>query len=114
MPARTCLGSLLVAGPEPQVGHRSSDNIIWSIVLSVITMVIIVHVIVWHANGTYTRMYETAAEGKSYLSVLYNLGLVIISAGVPAFLIEKIMNLIADTRHLKQNQSNSEKESSAK
>ena len=77
-------------------------------------MGIIVHVIVWHANGTYTRMYEMAAEGKSYLSVLYNLGLVIVSAGVLAFLIEKIMNLIADTRQVNKPKPDTEKESSAK
>ena len=73
------------------------------------TLAIIVHVIVWHANGTYTRMYEMAAEGKAYLSILYNLGLVLITAGILAFLIETIMSLVTETRQARKNGTDTEK-----
>ena len=82
--------------------------------MSVVILAIIIHVIVWHANGTYTRMYEMASEGKAYLSVLYNLGLVSVTSAILAFLIEKIMNLIADTRQTKNSSNESEKETSDK
>ena len=69
--------------------------IIWISALLLILTLLIWHVINWHATGMHTRLLELAKEGKPYLSILYNLGLIAVTASTLGLLMGKITNLIS-------------------
>ena len=62
--------------------------------LSIICGLIIWHVIYWHSTGMYLEMFKWLQTGKGYITVLYNLGLMLVLGAVLGFLMEKITDLI--------------------
>ena len=67
---------------------------IWVVALSVISGLIIRHVVNWHSTGMYLEMFEWLQAGRGYLTVLYNLGLMLVVGVVIGFLMEKIASLL--------------------
>jgi len=51
------------------------------------------HVINWHYSDMYSKMYELALEGKSYISVLYNLTLITSFSAAIGLLMGRITDL---------------------
>ena len=67
---------------------------IWVVVLSVICGLIIWHAVHWHSTGMYLEMFNWIGTDRAYMTVLYNLGLVLVFGAVLSFLMEKITDLI--------------------
>ena len=75
---------------------------IWVVALSIVCGLIIWHVVRWHSTGMYLELFEWLQTGKGYLTVLYNLGLMLVLGTVLGFLMEKITDLIGyEVRELK-------------
>jgi len=53
------------------------------------------HVISWHTNGTYLELYSWIGTGKQYLSILYNLGIILTLAITLSSMIEVTTKLIS-------------------
>jgi len=66
----------------------------WAAVLSIPLGLIIWHVVCWHSTGMYLEMFNWLQTGRGYLTVLYNLGLMLVMGALLAFLMEKIADLI--------------------
>ena len=66
----------------------------WVVALSVIGGLIIWHAAYWHSTGMYLEMFKWLQTGRGYITVLYNLGLVLVLGAVLGFLMEKITDLI--------------------
>lgn len=62
-----------------------------------ICMLVILHAIHWHSTGMYLEMFSWLKTGKGYLTVIYNLSLVLTLGAVLGFLMEKIAELITLT-----------------
>ena len=67
---------------------------IWVVALSTICGLIIWHVVYWHSTGMYLEMFYWVEGGRGYITVLYNLGLMLVLGVVLGFLMEKITDLI--------------------
>lgn len=75
---------------------------IWVVVLSIICGLIIWHVVHWHSTGMYLELFNWIGSDKTYLTVLYNLGFMLVLGTVLGFLMEKITDLIGyEVRELK-------------
>ena len=62
--------------------------------LSIISGLIIWHAVHWHSTGMYLEMFKWLQIGRGYITVLYNLGLMLVLGAVLAFLMERITDLI--------------------
>ncbi len=67
---------------------------IWVTALSIICGFIIWHIIDWYSAGTYDRLLDLVEEGKAYLSILYNLGLMTLLSFILGLLSGKIADLV--------------------
>jgi len=67
---------------------------IWVAVLSITCGLILWHVVYWHSTGMYLEMFKWLQTGTGYLTVLYNLGLMLAIGALSGFLMEKIADLI--------------------
>lgn len=67
---------------------------IWVAALSIICGSIIWHVVYWHSTGMYLEMFNWIGTDKTYITVLYNLGLMLVLGAALGFLMEKITDLI--------------------
>ena len=65
----------------------------WVLVLSTVCILMIWHVIYWHSSGMYLEMFEWLQTDKGYITVLYNLGLMLALGTILNFLVEKIIYL---------------------
>jgi hypothetical protein len=75
------------------MGRKVKDTL-WVAALSSICGLIIWHVVRWHATGMYLEMFTWLKTGKGYVTVLYNLGLMLVLGGSLGFLMEKITDLL--------------------
>ena len=75
------------------MGKKGKDTL-WVAVLSGICILLIWHVICWHVSGMYLQMFRWLGTGKGYLTVLYNIGLMLALGGNLGFLMEKITDLL--------------------
>ena len=66
----------------------------WVVALSIICGLIVWHAVYWHSTGMYLEMFDWIERGKGYVTVLYNLGLMLVVAAVLGFLIEKLTELL--------------------
>ena len=73
---------------------KRKKDVTWVVALSIICGLIIWHVIYWHSTGMYLEMFQWLEVGKGYITVLYNLGLMLLLGVLLGFLMEKIMSLI--------------------
>ena len=87
------------------MGKRKKDAI-WVAVLSIICGLIIWHVVHWHYTGTYLELFKWVQTSKGYITVLYNLGLMLGLGAALGFLMRKITDLIGyevrETRHFEE------------
>jgi len=67
---------------------------LWVVGLSIICGLIIWHVAHWYSTGMYLEMFNWVGTDKTYMTVLYNLGLILALGIVLGFLMEKITDLI--------------------
>ncbi len=84
--------------------HMNSRKrtIILVTILLVICGLLICHAISWQASGMYYEMFQWLGTGKAYLTVLYNIGFMIVMGLILGMLLEKIIGLATDRKlHLK-------------
>jgi len=62
--------------------------------LSILCGLIIWHAVHWHSTGMYLEMFKWLRTGRGYITVLYNLGLMLVLGTVLGFLMDKITDLI--------------------
>lgn len=62
--------------------------------LSIVCGLIIWHAVQWHLNGMYLEMSDWLEIGRGYITVLYNLGLMLALGISLGFLIDRITDLI--------------------
>jgi len=65
----------------------------WVAAFSIICGLIIWHVVHWHSTGMYLEMFKWIGTGKGYITVLYNVGLMLVLGGALGSLMEKITDL---------------------
>lgn len=63
-------------------------------VSSIICGLMIWHVVQWHSTGMYLEMFRWLETGKGYITVLYNLGIMLVLGVVLGFLMENIIGLL--------------------
>ncbi len=63
------------------------------IVLLISVGLIIWHTTYWHLSGVHTTLYNYIKEGRGYLAVLYNMGLITVSGLLLGLLMNKIFKL---------------------
>ena len=56
---------------------------------------IIWHVVYWHSTGMYLEIFSWVETDKAFLTILYNLGLMLVLGAVLGLLMEKIAGLVA-------------------
>jgi len=71
----------------------------WVVALSILIGFMAWHVIHWQSTGMYLEMFKWLQTDRGYLTVLYNLGLMLGLGFSLAFLMERIMNLIGYLVH---------------
>jgi len=67
---------------------------IQSVVFLFICVLIIWHAVHWHSTGLYLEMFNWIGNDKAYLTVLYNLGVMLVLGVSLGFLMERISDLI--------------------
>lgn len=75
------------------MSKRKKDTI-WVAVLSIAAGLIIWHAVYWHSTGMYLEMFQRLQTGKGYITVLYNLGVMLVMGIVLGSLSVKITDLI--------------------
>ncbi len=75
------------------MSKRKKAAIQVTILLSVCGL-IIWHAIHWHSAGMYLEMFRWLQTGKGYVTVLYNLGLMLVGGTALSLLMERIAELI--------------------
>ena len=88
---------------------RRKKAVTWVVVLSIICGLIIWHVVNWYSTGMYLEMSKWLQTGRGYITVLYNLGLMLVLGALLGFLMEKITDLIGskvgEIKHLDEGKS---------
>ena len=75
---------------------------VWVVALSIVCGLIIWHVIHWHSTGMYLEMSGWIGTEKAYITVAYNLGLMLLLGAVLGFLMEKITDFLGhEVREIK-------------
>lgn len=78
---------------------KRKKNAIWVVVLSAICGLIIWHVVRWHYAGMYLEMFKWLQTSRGYITVFYNLGLMLGLGAALGFLMEKVTDLIGYEVH---------------
>lgn len=68
-------------------------------VLSIICGLVIWHVVHWHSTGMYLEMFRWLETGRGYITVLYNLGIMLTLGAALGFLMGKITDLLGYEVH---------------
>lgn len=76
------------------ISGKKRKAVIYLTGLSIICGLIVWHAVQWHLNRMYLEMFGWLGTGLSYLTVLYNLGLMVVLGVALGFLIEQITDLI--------------------
>lgn len=76
---------------------------LWVSILSIIIALIVWHVIDWHSRGMYLEMFQWLLTNGGYITVVYNLGLMLALGAALGLLMEKIADLagykVRDIKH---------------
>lgn len=83
------------------MGKRKKDAT-WVAVLSVTCGLIIWHIVHWQSTGMYLKMFNWVGTDKTYIAVLYNLGLMLGLGTALGFLMNRITDLIGYEAHKTQ------------
>ncbi len=78
---------------------RKNRDTIQLVILSIICGLLVWHAVHWHSTGMYLEIFEYSQTGKGYVTVLYNLGLMLVLGAALGFLMEKITGLIRSTKN---------------
>jgi len=73
---------------------RRKKTAIWVVALFIIFGLIIWHIVYWQSSGMYLEMFKWLETGRGYITVFYNLGLMLVLGALLGFLMEKITDLI--------------------
>jgi len=79
---------------------------IWVLALSIVCGLIVWHVIYWHSTGMYLEMFKWLQTDRGYITMLYNLGLMLVLGSVLGFLMEKIADLAGHDVDAKKTDNN--------
>ena len=63
--------------------------------LSILCALIIWHIIHWYSTGMYIKLFDWIGEDRAYLTVLYNLGSIILLSVTLGLLMGKITDLLS-------------------
>ena len=92
---------------------KGKRAVIRVVVLATVCGLIVWHVIHWHSSGMYLEMSEWLQTGKGYITVLYNLGLMLVLGALLGFLMKEITGLvgyeIGGTKHEYEGKTDSNK-----
>ena len=92
---------------------RKKKASIQLIVLVFISVLIVWHAISWHSTGMYLEMFHWSQTGRTYITVLYNLGLMLVSGATLGLLMEKITDIfgyeVREIKHFADNVEHGEK-----
>jgi hypothetical protein len=75
------------------VSKRKKDAI-WLGVLCIACGLVIWHTVCWYSTEFHLKMFQWLPTGRGYLTVLYNLGLMLVLGVLLGFIMIKITNLI--------------------
>lgn len=75
------------------MGRKARDTL-WVAALSLICGLIVWHVVRWHMAGVYREMFCWVGTSKGYLTVLYNVLLMLALGGALGLLMVKITDLL--------------------
>jgi hypothetical protein len=64
--------------------------------LSIVCGLLIWHAVHWYSSGMYLEMFHWLSTGRGYLTVLYNLGLMLVTGLVLGSLVTGIVSLIGE------------------
>ncbi len=82
--------------------RKRKKDAIWVVVLAVIACLILWHAVYWQSTGMYLKMFNWIGMDKTYVVVLYNLGLMLGMGSVLGFLMGKITDLVGyEVREIK-------------
>jgi hypothetical protein len=73
---------------------KKGKTAIYVAALSIVCGLIIWHTIQWHLSGMHLEMFSWLQTGRGYITVLYNLGLMLALGIGLGFLMDKITDLI--------------------
>lgn len=88
---------------------KRTKAIIWVVALSVLCGLIIWHIIHWYSTGMYIELFDWIGESRAYLTVLYNLGSVILLSVTLGLLMGKITDLLGYEYHDTDHPDNEDK-----
>jgi len=74
---------------------KNKKDTIWVAVLSIAAGLIIWHAVYWYSTGMYLEMFRWLQTGKGHITVLYNLGLMVVVGTVLGFLMVKVIDLVS-------------------
>jgi len=76
------------------VGKKKRKAAIWVAALAIVCGLIIWHAVYWHLSGMYLEMFGWLGTGRGYITVLYNLGLMLALGISLGLLLDRITHLI--------------------
>ena len=81
--------------------RRRKRTAIPVVILCIISGLIIWHVIHWHSEGMYLEMFKWLGTSRRWITVLYNLGLMLVLGTSLGLLLDRIAYLIAYKKNTK-------------
>ena len=75
------------------------------LILVSISCLIVWHAVSWHSTGMYLEMFNWVQTGRGYLTVLYNLGLMLTTGLILGFLMDRIFYLVGNKKKTENTQS---------
>ena len=73
---------------------KRKKDAIWLVVFSIACSLIIWHAVYWHSTEFHLEMFQWLQIGRGYLTVLYNLGLMLVLGLLLGSMMIKITDLI--------------------
>jgi len=73
---------------------KKINTVIYLLAQAIICGLIAWHAVLWHLNGMYLEMFGWLETGRGYITVLYNLGLMLVLGTALGLLLDKIADLI--------------------
>jgi TRAP-type C4-dicarboxylate transport system permease small subunit len=68
--------------------------LIWLLILGICLALLIWHTVKWHKMGRHAEINQDIKEGKSYIAIIYNLGLMGALGILLGFIMEKCTQVI--------------------
>jgi len=75
------------------MGKRTKAAI-WVALLTTVCGLVLWHAVSWSSSGKYLEMLHRLETGRGYLTVLYNLGLMLVMGALLGWLMQKMNDLL--------------------